>query len=63
MAWEILSTENERTFVMHPGGTGGFSSFLAFDRAAKRGVVLLSEAIWTWLPSLWSARFGAIMTA
>jgi serine-type D-Ala-D-Ala carboxypeptidase/endopeptidase len=30
MAWEILSTENGRTFVMHPGGTGGFSSFFAF---------------------------------
>jgi CubicO group peptidase (beta-lactamase class C family) len=41
--WEILSTENGRTFVMRSGGTGGFSSFLAFDRAAKRGVVLLSD--------------------
>jgi CubicO group peptidase (beta-lactamase class C family) len=47
MAWEILSTENGRTFVMHPGGTGGFSSFLAFDRAAKRGVVLLSDTALT----------------
>jgi serine-type D-Ala-D-Ala carboxypeptidase/endopeptidase len=43
MGWEILSTENGRTFAMRPGGTGGFSSFLAFDRAAKRGVVLLSD--------------------
>jgi serine-type D-Ala-D-Ala carboxypeptidase/endopeptidase len=43
MAWEILSTENGRTVVMHPGGTGGFSSFFAFDRAAKEGVVLLSD--------------------
>jgi serine-type D-Ala-D-Ala carboxypeptidase/endopeptidase len=41
--WEILSTENGRTFIMRSGGTGGFSSFLAFDRAAKRGVVLLSD--------------------
>src|SRR5258708_20999921 len=41
--WEILSTENGRTFVMRSGGTGGFSSFFAFDRAAKRGVVLLSD--------------------
>ena len=47
MAWEILSTENGRTFVMHPGGTGGFSSFFAFDRAAKRGVVLLSDTALT----------------
>jgi hypothetical protein len=47
LAWEILSTENGRTFVMHPGGTGGFSSFFAFDRAAKRGVVLLSDTALT----------------
>jgi serine-type D-Ala-D-Ala carboxypeptidase/endopeptidase len=47
MAWDILSTENGRTFVMHPGGTGGFSSFFAFDRAAKRGVVLLSDTALT----------------
>jgi CubicO group peptidase (beta-lactamase class C family) len=43
MAWEVFQTENGRTYVMHPGGTGGFSSFIAFDRAAKRGVVLLSD--------------------
>jgi hypothetical protein len=47
MAWEILSTENGRTIVMHPGGTGGFSTFFAFDRAAKRGVVLLSDTALT----------------
>jgi D-alanyl-D-alanine-carboxypeptidase/D-alanyl-D-alanine-endopeptidase len=47
MAWEILSTENRRTFAMHPGGTGGFSSFFAFDRAAKHGVVLLSDTALT----------------
>src|SRR5262249_47802028 len=46
-AWEILFTENGRTFVMHPGGTGGFSTFFAFDRAAKRGVVLLSDTALT----------------
>jgi hypothetical protein len=47
MVWEILSTENRRTFVMHAGGTGGFSSFFAFDRAARRGVVLLSDTALT----------------
>jgi serine-type D-Ala-D-Ala carboxypeptidase/endopeptidase len=47
MAWEILSTENGRTFVIHQGGTGGFSTFFAFDRAAKRGVVLLSDTALT----------------
>ena len=34
---------NGRTIVMHGGGTGGYSSFVAFDRAAKRAVVLLSD--------------------
>ena len=46
MNWEILSTTNianGRTIVMHGGGTGGYSSFVAFDRAAKRAVVLLSD--------------------
>jgi D-alanyl-D-alanine-carboxypeptidase/D-alanyl-D-alanine-endopeptidase len=47
VAWEIVSTENGRTFAMHPGGTGGFSSFFAFDRAARRGVVLLSDTALT----------------
>jgi D-alanyl-D-alanine-carboxypeptidase/D-alanyl-D-alanine-endopeptidase len=32
---------------MHAGGTGGYSSFVAFDRAAKRGVVLLSDTALT----------------
>jgi serine-type D-Ala-D-Ala carboxypeptidase/endopeptidase len=47
MAWEFLPTENGRTFAMRPGGTGGFSSFFAFDRVAKRGVVLLSDTALT----------------
>ena len=47
MTWEILATENGRMFAMRPGGTGGFSSFLAFDRAAKHGVVLLSDTALT----------------
>jgi D-alanyl-D-alanine-carboxypeptidase/D-alanyl-D-alanine-endopeptidase len=47
MAWQILSTENGRTFAVRPGGTGGFSSFFAFDRAAKHGVVLLSDTALT----------------
>lgn len=47
MAWELLSTENGRTFVLHPGGTGGFSAFFAFDRAARKGVVLLSDTALT----------------
>lgn len=46
MNWEILSAANianGHTIIMHGGGTGGYSSFVAFDRTAKRAVVLLSE--------------------
>jgi CubicO group peptidase (beta-lactamase class C family) len=46
MNWEMLSNAkiaNGRTIVMHGGHTGGYSSFVAFDRAAKRAVVLLSD--------------------
>ncbi|MEJ0078858.1 MAG: serine hydrolase [Alphaproteobacteria bacterium] len=42
MNW-ILSTVKGRAIVMHEGGTGGYSSFVAFDRAAKHGVILLSD--------------------
>jgi D-alanyl-D-alanine-carboxypeptidase/D-alanyl-D-alanine-endopeptidase len=47
MNW-ILSTGNGHTIVAHEGGTGGYSSLVAFDRAAKRGgVVLLSDTALT----------------
>jgi hypothetical protein len=37
---------------MHGGGTGGYSSFVAFDRAAKRAAVLLSDTALTDLGGL-----------
>jgi serine-type D-Ala-D-Ala carboxypeptidase/endopeptidase len=46
MNW-ILSTGNGHTIVAHEGGTGGYSSLVAFDRAAKRGVALLSDTALT----------------
>jgi serine-type D-Ala-D-Ala carboxypeptidase/endopeptidase len=55
MNWEILSTANianGHTIIMHGGGTGGYSSFVAFDRAAKRGAVLLSDTALTNLGGL-----------
>jgi serine-type D-Ala-D-Ala carboxypeptidase/endopeptidase len=55
MNWEILSTPNianGHTIIMHAGGTGGYSSFVAFDRAAKRTVVLLSDTALTNLGGL-----------
>jgi CubicO group peptidase (beta-lactamase class C family) len=55
MNWEILSTAkiaNGHTIIMHGGGTGGYSSFVAFDRAAKRAAVLLSDTALTNLGGL-----------
>jgi CubicO group peptidase (beta-lactamase class C family) len=55
MAWEILSSAtvaNGHTITMHAGGTGGYSSFVAFDRMARRAVVLLSDTALTDLGGL-----------
>ena len=46
MNW-ILSTRNGHTRMSHGGGTGGYSSFVGFDRTAKRAVVLLSDTALT----------------
>lgn len=42
MHW-MLAPLNGRTFLAHEGGTGGFSSFVAFDPERKSGVVILSD--------------------
>ena len=42
MNW-MLAPVNGRTWHAHEGGTGGFSSFVAFDRERRRGVVVLSD--------------------
>jgi serine-type D-Ala-D-Ala carboxypeptidase/endopeptidase len=34
---------NGKSFLVHEGGTGGFSSFVAFDEAGTKGVVILSD--------------------
>jgi CubicO group peptidase (beta-lactamase class C family) len=46
MNWS-LATRNGRTRISHEGGTGGYSSYAGFDRAAKRAVVLLSDTALT----------------
>lgn len=46
MNWGLL-TRNGRTIISHEGGTGGFSSYAGFDRAAKRAVILLSDTALT----------------
>lgn len=42
MHW-MLAPLNGRTFLAHEGGTGGFSSFVAFDPKTEFGVVILSD--------------------
>lgn len=42
MNW-MIAPLNGRTVHVHEGGTGGFSSLVAFDREAGRGVVVLSD--------------------
>lgn len=46
MTWN-LSDRAGHTRIFHEGGTGGYSSFAGFDRAAKRAVVLLSDTALT----------------
>lgn len=40
--WHILNT-SERRIIWHNGGTGGYRTFIAFDTAGKRAVVVLSN--------------------
>ena len=42
MNW-MLAELGGRTWHAHEGGTGGFSSFVAFDREGGRGVIVLSD--------------------
>jgi CubicO group peptidase (beta-lactamase class C family) len=42
MHW-MLAGDPARPLHVHEGGTGGFSSLVAFDVAAQRGVVVLSD--------------------
>ncbi len=42
MQW-MRATLNGREFLAHEGGTGGFSSFVAFDPKKRYGVVILSD--------------------
>jgi serine-type D-Ala-D-Ala carboxypeptidase/endopeptidase len=46
MNWFLL-TRNGHALVIHEGGTGGYSAFAGFDRAAKRAVILLSDTALT----------------
>jgi CubicO group peptidase (beta-lactamase class C family) len=53
MGW-MIAPLNEREVFVHEGGTGGFSSFVAFRADATRGVVVLSDTAMTSLGGLGS---------
>ena len=42
LAWHIV-TKNGREIVWHNGGTGGYRSFIGYDKVARVGVVVLSN--------------------
>lgn len=43
LAWHIVSM-NGSNIVLHDGGTGGYRSIIAFDKAAQKGIVVLSNS-------------------
>lgn len=53
MNWMLAPLDDRRVHV-HEGGTGGFSSFVAFDRGKGRGVIVLSDTSMTALGGLGS---------
>ena len=53
MNWMLMPVSG-RTVHVHEGGTGGFSSFVAFDRERGRGVVILSDTTWNSIGGLGS---------
>lgn len=53
MNW-IIAPVPGRNVLVHEGGTGGFSSFVALDPQRQRGVVVLSDTAWTSLGGLGS---------
>ncbi|MBD9478257.1 serine hydrolase [Pseudoxanthomonas sp. PXM02] len=53
MNWMLMPVGG-RTVHVHEGGTGGFSSFVSFDKEKRRGVVILSDTTWNSIGSLGS---------
>jgi D-alanyl-D-alanine-carboxypeptidase/D-alanyl-D-alanine-endopeptidase len=53
MNWMLMPV-GARVVHVHEGGTGGFSSFVSFDREKQRGVVILSDTTWNSIGSLGS---------
>jgi serine-type D-Ala-D-Ala carboxypeptidase/endopeptidase len=44
LAWSVVYYPQGRKFIMHGGGTPGCTSFVVFDNARRRGVVVLCSS-------------------
>jgi CubicO group peptidase (beta-lactamase class C family) len=44
LGWAIIHYPEGRKFFMHGGATPGYTAFLIFDKARRRGVVILSSS-------------------
>ena len=43
MGWHLLKSESGKDWVWHNGGTGGYTSSLAFNKTTQNGVIILSN--------------------
>ncbi|WP_187437250.1 serine hydrolase [Bradyrhizobium rifense] len=62
MNWNLLVTSGH-TVASHEGATGGYSSFVGFDRNAKRAVALLSDTSLVTLGGLGQFGFHLLDTS
>ena len=43
LGWHLLKSESGKDWVWHNGGTGGYTSSLAFNKTTQNGVIILSN--------------------
>lgn len=43
--WFVFKPDDVSEILLHNGGTGGFTSFLAYNKHTKKGVVMLSNSV------------------
>ncbi|MBD2774680.1 serine hydrolase [Iningainema tapete] len=43
LAWQIITLPEGQEIYCHNGGTGGYKSFIGFDKKHQTGVVILSN--------------------
>ena len=45
LGWIINSFDNDQKYYWHNGGTGGFRSYMGYDKNSQKGIVILSNSI------------------